>query len=72
MLYVREDTSAKLLIIEKIAIEESYLELNSKTQKWLISCSCNPKKDYIGQHVEALSKTIDLYSSTNENVILFG
>ena len=70
MLYVREDTSAKLLITEKIAIEDSYLELNSKTQKWLISCSYNPEKDYIGQHIDALSKTIELFSTTKENVIL--
>ena len=36
-------------------------------QKWLIGCSYNLKKTFTGQHIETLSKNIDLYSLNYEN-----
>ena len=53
MMYVIEDIRAKLIIREKLAIEGFYVELNSRKQKWLISCSYNPKLTSISQHIEA-------------------
>ena len=38
-----------------------YVEINLRKQKRLISCSCNPNKSVIGQHVEALSKRMDQF-----------
>ena len=49
MLHVREDTLAKLLTTEKLPIEGFYIELNLRNQKWLASCSYNPKKTSIDQ-----------------------
>ena len=37
----------------------------------MISCSYNPNKS-ICQHIEALAKNMDLYSSTYENFIFLG
>ena len=48
--------------LRKPPIEGFYIEMNLRKQKWLISCSCNPNKFMIGQHVEALSKSMDLHS----------
>ena len=41
-----------------------------KKHKWLISCSYNPDKYDISQHVEALSKSIDLFSSNYQHFFL--
>ena len=49
--------------------ENSMLKLK---QKWLICCSYNPNKHNIRKHIEALSKSIDLFSSNYENVLLMG
>ena len=45
------------------------MEVKLRKQKWLISCSYNPNKSMICQHMEALAKNMDLYSSTCENFI---
>ena len=49
--------------------ENSMLKLK---QKWLICCSYNPNKHNISKHIEALSKSIDLFSSNYENALLMG
>ena len=69
MLYVKENIPAALTI-KKLPIACFYVELNLRKQKCLISCSYNPKKASIGQHRKVLCKSIDLYSSTYENVFL--
>ena len=43
---------------------------NTSSRRYLCgSCSYNPNKSIICQHMEALAKNIDLYSSTYENFI---
>ena len=72
MLFVREDILAKLIFTEVSPIEGFYVEINLRKQKWLICCSYNPNKHNISKHIEALSKSIDLFSSNYENVLLMG
>ena len=67
MFFVREDKLAKLMGSGKHPTEGFYEEMNLR--KWLISCSYNPSKSMTGQHVEALSKSINLHLSTYENFI---
>ena len=50
-------------------VEGLYVEVKLRKQKWLISCSYNPNKSMISQHMEALDKNMDLYSSNYENFI---
>ena len=69
MLFVREDILAKLISSEKSPIEDFYLEVNLRIQKLLTSCS---SKSMFGQHVETLSKSVHLHSSTYENFIFLG
>ena len=71
MLYVNEDIAAKLVTKEKLSIEDFYAELSLRKQKLLISCSYNPEKTPIGQHIETLGKSINLYPSTYVNVTFF-
>ena len=72
MLFVREDIPAKLIASETPPVEGLYVEVKLRKQKWLISCSYNPNKSMICQHMEALAKNMDLYSSTYENFIFLG
>ena len=62
LLYIREDIPSKLLTIEHI-IEEFFIEVNLRKKRWLISCSYNPNKALIPNHMTVLSKNIDIYTT---------
>ena len=72
ILFVREDIPAKLIFTEVSPTEGFYVEINLRKQKWLICCSYNPSKHNTSKHIEALSKSIDLFSSNYENLLLMG
>ena len=72
MLFVREEIPANLIASEIPSVEGLYVKVKLRKQKWLISCSYNPNKSMIIQHMEALGKNIDLYSSTYKNLIFLG
>ena len=72
MLFVRKDIPAKLIASETPPVEGLYVEVKLRKKKWLISCSCNPNKSMICQHMEQLAKSMDLYSTTYENFIFLG
>ena len=58
------------LASETSPVEGLYVDVKLRKQKWLISCSYNPNiKSMISQHMEALGKIMDLYSSAYENYI---
>ena len=72
MLFVREDIPAKVIASETPPVEGFYVEVKLRKQKRLISCSYNPNKSMTCQHMKALAKNMDLYSSTYENFIFLG
>ena len=43
-----------------------------RNNKWLINFSYKPHKSLIGNHLDAVSKTLDLHSSTYDKIILLG
>ena len=43
-----------------------------RNDKWLINCSYNPQKNLIENHLDALSKYLDLYFSKYEKVLILG
>ena len=53
-------------------IESFYVELNLRNNKWLINCSYNPHKSLIGNHLDEVSKILELYSSAYDKIILLG
>ena len=69
MLFVQEDAPYKLIVSETPSVQGLYVEVRLRKQRWFMSCSYNPNKS-VSQHVEALAKNMDLYSSTYENFIL--
>ena len=72
LLYVREDIPSNLITVEINPIESFYVELNLCNNKWLINCSYNPHKSLIGNHLDPVSKTLDVHSSTYAKIILSG
>ena len=76
LFYVREDIPSSLITVDINPginlIESFYVELNLRNNKWLINCSYNPHKSLIGNHLDEVSKTLDLYSSAYDKIILLG
>ena len=76
LFYVREDIPSNLITVDINPginlIESFYVELNLRHNKWLINCSYNPHKSLIGNHLDEVSKTLDLYSSAYDKIILLG
>ena len=72
MLFAQEDIPVKLIASEIPPVEGLCVDVKLIKQKWLISCSYNPNKSMITQHMETLAKNTDLYSSTYENFIFLG
>ena len=64
IIFAREDIPAKVIASETPPVEGLYVEVKLRKQKWSISCSYNPNKSMICQHMETLAKNMDLYSST--------
>ena len=73
LLYIREDIPSKLLSIERDLTEDFFVEINlHNKKKWLISFSYNPKRSSIANHLSALSKCTDIYTSEYDNLIFLG
>ena len=72
LLYVREDIPSNLITVDINPTESFYVELNLRNNRWFINCSCKPHKSLIGNHLDAVSETIDLHSSIYDKIILLG
>ena len=72
MVFVREGNPSKLLSVENSPTEAFFVEINLGKKKWLLSCSYNPNRENIENHLETLSKSVALYSSSYENLIING
>ena len=72
MLFIREELPSKLVSIENCPTEAFLVDINPRKKKWLLSCSYNPNRINIENHIDTLSKSLALYSSSYENIILVG
>ena len=72
MVFVREDIPSKLISKETLDIVGIFIELNFRKKKWLLSCSYNPSKNTITDHLGILRRNLDLYSAHYENLIIIG
>ena len=72
MIFIREDIPTKSFSAGTKSIEELYIELNFPKRKLLLSCSYNPNENNFMNHLDALQKNLDLYSSEHKHVILLG
>ena len=74
LLYVREDIPSKELKFIPIPnnMEGMFIEINLYKKKWLIGNFYNPCKSMICGHLAFLSKCLDHYLQSYDNVILLG
>ena len=74
MLFVREGIPYKNLskLEDSLETENFFIEINLKKKKWLLSCSYNPKKNLIQNHLHHIMKNLDYLLSKYENVLLIG
>ena len=73
ILYIREDIPSRLVSTESNQVEGVFVEINlQNTKKWQLYCSYNSKKDSLTQHLYALSKSIDAFTSKYDNLPFLG
>ena len=49
------------------------MEINLRNKKkWLLSCSYNPKKTSLSNHIAELSKSLDLFTTKYEHLLFLG
>ena len=58
--------------METKPIEDFYVEIILRNDKWLVNCSYNPHKNIIGNHLRALSEKLDINSTSYNNFIILG
>ena len=73
LLYTREDIPTRLLPSKHFGkIESLILEINISKKKWLLVGIYNPCKSMIANHLMILSKNLEHYQSSYDNIILMG
>ena len=70
--YVREDISSKLIPMQRFPIEGFFLELNLRCKKRLLSCSYNPHRSLVSEHLSIIGKDLDLLSANYDQILLMG
>ena len=71
LLYIHTDIPSKL-IFTKMTIEQFFVEVNLRKKRCLLCCSYNPKKPLISEHLNEISKNLDLLLSKYDNFMLMG
>ena len=66
LLYIREDIPSKILKFEPVQnnFEVFFVEINLMKKEWLLSCSYNPSRKNIVNHVKNISTGLDQFSET--------
>ena len=72
LVYVREDIPSKLIPMQNSLIEGLFIELNLRSTKWLLSCSYNPHRSLISEHLNIIGKNLDFFSADYDNIFLMG
>ena len=67
-----EDIPSNLLTSEEKPIESFHVELNLRNSKWLVNCSYNPHRNKISAHLDRLSKSLDVFYSNYDKLLLLG
>ena len=74
LLFIREDIPSKLIKTKFLLenFEGFFVEINLRRKKWLLCCSYNSHKNKISSHLDIISKSLDDFSTTYDNLILLG
>ena len=49
-----------------------FVEVNIRKKMWLLSCSYNPHKSNISNHLRHLNKGLDVYLKSYDNILIMG
>ena len=74
ILFVREKIPSKILseYEPNSSVENTFIEINLESKKWLLSCSFNPNLTLLNNHIQNISGGLDFYSSKYDNFIVLG
>ena len=73
LLLVREDIPCKIIKTDCDGnFEGIFVEINLRKKKMLLSCSYNPHKSNIANHLKNICKTLDKLHPTYDNLVLLG
>ena len=61
-----------MLIFETVQNSFKVFLLKSRKKKWLLSCSCNPNRNNIINHMKDISTGLGQFRVTYNNLILIG
>lgn len=70
MLCVSKDIPSNLLATKNKLIERLYVELDLRSNRWVISCSYNSHINTINTHLDKLSESLHLFSLDCDKVIM--
>ena len=72
MLFVKEETPSKLLSQYKpnSSVENIFIEINLRSKKWLLSCSCNPNFTLLNNHIRNITGGLDFCLPKYDNFIV--
>ena len=72
LIYIREDISSRMIKLEPLpnCFEGFFVEITLRQKKELLSCSYNPNKNNIANHVEHAGTEHDQLRATDDNLIL--
>ena len=71
LLYVPEDIPAKVLSHDFHTAESFFVEIILHKKEWLINCSYNPHKNSSKNHIEIISRTLDINVPLNTKTSCF-
>ena len=74
LVYFRNNITSKLLKIENLPsdMEAIFIEMNTKSKKWLLCCTYNPNKSSIENHLRQLQKQLEAFNERYEHLLIMG
>ena len=74
IVYFENNITAKLLKLENVPsdIEAVFIEINIKSEKWLLCCTYNVNKSLIENHLQRLQKQLEASCERYEHFLILG
>ena len=71
MLYIWVDIPGRVSSHNFPSAKSFFVEIILNKKKWLINCLYNPNKNNIKNHIETISRTLDVFSTKYKNILRF-
>ena len=72
LVFIGEDIQANHLSSESTPIEGIFVKLNFRKKNWLLCCTYNPNRNIITNHLDALKRSLDPYSTKYDDLMVIG